>query len=64
MKYLSVLCSVIWDVVKDEISCLIVDFDIKRVKIHNYLLRFRRRPKQKPFNESDPYFEPYKNDNA
>jgi hypothetical protein len=57
IRYIRTIVSVIKDILKDELACFIVDFQ-------NWTLKFRKKPKQKPFDESDQYFEPYKNDNT
>lgn len=57
LRYIRKILEVLWDVAKDEYACF-------RVDVHNFLIRFRKKPKQKEFEESDPYFEPYKNDNV
>lgn len=56
-RYFRTFIAVCWDVVKNKSKFI-------RVPIHNLFLPFRRKPKQKVFDESDPYFEPYKNDHA
>jgi hypothetical protein len=48
IRYIRVLFSVIRDIVKDEFACAMVD-------VHNFLRRFRSKPKPKEFDESEAY---------
>lgn len=44
MQFLRVL----WDILQDWVACVYVD-------LHNFSLRFRKKPKQRVFDETDPY---------